>query len=142
MKPLIIASTFGIAIACLPAASMAACAAPAATRVGAAANLTALLSGMTVCVASTKPGWTWEWQEQHQAPNILVDYKKGLGDPIDPSKPVGTWSITGTAGRSLVTHDYGGGQIFSYTVWNNGNGTHSFCSANPEIIATIKAGPC
>ena len=24
--------------------------------------------------------------------------------------------------------------------WNNGNGTHSFCSANPEIVVRIKTG--
>lgn len=144
MKSLIIATTLVTAIAALPSAATAACSAPAATRVTSVAALNTLLSGKTVCVASTKPGWTWEWQEIHQVPDILVDYKKGPGDPVDPSKPVGTWKISGTGGgqRAVVTHDYGGGQSYTYTVWNNGNGTHSFCSANPEIIATIKTGPC
>lgn len=144
MKPLIIATTLVVATAVLPSAAMAACSPPAATRVSSIAALTTLLSGKTVCVPSTKAGWTWEWQEIHQAPNILVDYKKGPGDSVDPSKPVGTWTISGNAGglRAVVTHDYGGGQSYTYTVWNNGNGTHSFCSGNPEIVATIKSGPC
>lgn len=141
MKPLIIATTLGMAAACLPAASMAACAAPS-TRVSATAGLTTLLSGKTVCVPSTKPGWVWEWQEVHQPGGILVDYKKGPGNPLEPSETVGSWAIGGTNGRAVVTHDYGGGQSYTYTVWNNGNGTHSFCSANPEIIATIKIGAC
>ena len=141
IKPLLFAATIGLAMAGLPSAAMAACGQPS-TRVGSSAELSALLTGKTVCVPSSKPGWTWEWQELHQAPNILVDYKKGQGHVIDPSTPVGTWTIAGTGGRAVVTHDYGGGQSYTYTVWNNGNGTHSFCSANPEIIATIKSGPC
>lgn len=144
MKPLIIAATLVMTLAGLPSAATAACSAPAATRVSSVADLTTLLSGKTVCVPSTKPGWTWEWQELHQAPNILFDYKKGLNDPVDPSKPVGTWKITGNAGgqRALVTHDYRGGQSYEYTVWNNGNGTHSFCRGGTDIVATIKSGPC
>ena len=144
MKPLFFAVTIGLAMAGLHSAAMAACKQPS-TRVSTSTALSTLLTGKTVCVPSSKPGWTWEWQELHQAPNILVDYKKGPGHAVDPSKPVGTWTITGTgtAGvRAVVAHDYGGGQSYTYTVWDNGNGTHSFCSANPEIIATIKSGPC
>lgn len=139
MKPLILAAGIGIALAGLPAVSMAACAAPS-VRVPTKALLTTLLEGNTVCVpAVTQP--TMEWQELHQAGSALVDYKRGPTDKVDPSKPVGTWVVTGTDGRGVVvTHDYGGGKIYTYSVWDNKDGTHSFCSANPEIRARIKTG--
>lgn len=144
MKPLITVITFVMAMAGLPSAATAACSPSAATRVSSITNLTTLLSGKTVCVPSTKPGWTWEWQELHQAPNILVDYKKGPADPVDPSKTVGTWTISANQSgqRAVVTHQYLGGQSYTYTVWNNGNGTHSFCEGATEVVATIKTGPC
>lgn len=147
MKPLIIATTLVMTLAGLPSAATAACSSPAATRVGSIADLTTLLSGKTVCVRSTKPGWTWEWQEVHQANGDLVDYKKGPSDPVDPSKKVGTWTISGNDGgqRAVVTHLYLGGQSYGYTVWKNVNvtdNTHSFCIGATEVVATIKSGAC
>ena len=144
MKPHIIAATLLLAVAGLPLAAMAACAAPS-TRVVATADLSALLTGKTVCVPTNKPGWTWESQEIHQAPNILVDYKKGPSDPVDPSKQVGTWAVTGNQGgqRAVVEYSYTGGQSYAFTVWRNGNsGTHSFCTSSTEVVATIKSGRC
>jgi hypothetical protein len=77
----------------------------------------------------------------HQPGGVLIDYKRGPADAVDPTKQVGNWSVTGRDGRSVfVTYDYGGGKIYTYAVWNNGDGTHSFCSANPEIKARIKSG--
>jgi hypothetical protein len=141
MKPIILAAVAGVALASLPALSLAACAAPS-VRVATALAMTTLLQGNTVCLpAATQP--TMEAQELHQAGGALVDYKRGPGHPVDPSKQVGSWTVT--AGRSVfVTHNYGGGAQYTYAVWHNDDGTHSFCSANPEIKVRIKTGggPC
>lgn len=147
MKAVVLAAGFGIALGAMPVASMAACATPS-VRVNTLAALNTLLSNNTACVpAVTVP--TMTWQEWHQpgtqgVASPIVDYKRGPGHAVDPSKPVGTWTVFGSDGRTFVRYDYGGGHIYSYQVWSNGDGTHSFCSANPEIVAKIKPGngPC
>ena len=138
MKPIILAAVAGMALSSLPALSLAACAGPSSVRVATAEAMNTLLKGNTVCVpAVTQP--TMDAQELHQAGGALVDYKRGPGHPVDPSKQVGSWTVT--AGRStFVTHNYGGGVQYTYAVWNNNDGTHSFCSANPEIKVRIKTG--
>ena len=141
MNPIILAAFAGMTLAGLPALSLAACAAPS-VRVATAAAMTTLLQGNTVCVpVNTQP--TMEAQELHQAGGALIDYKRGPAHPVDPSKQVGTWTVTGGRG-AFVTHNYGGGAQYTYAVWTNTDGTHSFCSANPEIKARIKlgGGPC
>ena len=139
MNPIILAALAGMTLASLPALSLAACAAPS-VRVATATAMTTLLQGNTVCVpVVTQP--TMEAQELHQAGGALVDYKRGPAHPVDPSMQVGSWTVTGTGGRSaFVTHNYGGGAQYTYAVWNNNDGTHSFCSANPEIKVRIKTG--
>ncbi len=147
MKSAIVAAAVGLAMAGVSLSSVAACAAPS-TRVPTKALLTTLVQGNTVCVAKVppqpdppRPMWQWEWQEMHQAGGALIDYKRGPGDPVDPSKQVGTWSITGIDGRGVyVTYNYGGGSIFTYSVWDNHDSSYSLCSANPEIKAAIKPG--
>lgn len=141
MKPIILAAVAGMTLAALPAASMAACVAPS-VRVDTTGAMTALLQGNTVCLpAVTQP--TMEAQELHQPGGVLVDYKRGPTDKADPSTQVGSWTVTGGRGV-FVTHDYGGGTQYTYSVWANGDGTHSFCSVNPEIRVRIKpgGGPC
>ena len=141
MKPIILAAFAGMTLAGLPALSLAACAAPS-ERVATTGAMRSLLQGNTVCVpAVTQP--TMEAQELHEPGGALVDYKRGPTDKVDPSKQVGSWTVTG--GRSaFVTHNYGGGVQYTYAIWNNNDGTHSFCSANPEVRARIKSGggPC
>jgi hypothetical protein len=137
MKSLVLAAAAGIALAGLPAVSMAACAAPS-VRVNTKAATNTLLTGNTVCAGSAP---TFESQELHVNGGALIDYKRGPGNPVDPSKQVGTWAATGADGRGVfVTYDYGSGKIYTYAVWNNGDGTHSFCSANPEIKVRVKTG--
>lgn len=137
MKPIILTAIAGMALAGLPAVSMAGCAAPS-VRVGTAAALTTLLQDNTVCVPAVTQA-TMEAQELHQAGGSLVDYKRGPTDKVDPSKRVGTWNVS--SGRGIfVNYDYGGGRQYAYSVWGNSDGTHSFCSANPEIKARIKTG--
>ena len=139
MKPIILTAVAGMALASLPAVSMAACG-PPSVRVVTVAAMTTLLEGNTVCVGAQP---TMEAQEFHQAGGALIDYKRGPGHPVDPSKQVGTWKVTGGRG-AFVTHHYGGNTRYNYAVWKNADGTHSFCSDNPEVKARIKigGGPC
>ena len=136
MNPIILAAFAGMTLAGLPALSLAACAAPS-VRVANTGAMNSLLKGNTVCVPTvTQP--TMEAQELHQAGGALIDYKRGPADKVDPSTRVGDWNVSG-GNNAVVTHSYGGAQ-YTYSVWNNNDGTHSFCSANPEIRARIKTG--
>ena len=73
-------------------------------------ELTRLLQGNTVCVPPvTQP--TMASQELHQAGGSLVDYTRRPSDPVDKSRRVGTWGVTGVDRRTFVTYDYGGGQV-------------------------------
>lgn len=151
MKALIVGVTLGIALAGFSSGALAAC--PGTTRVNEPA-LTALLTGGNPVTGTTGTGATvcvpavtvdpMQWQELHQPGGSLVDYKRGPGHPTDPSEAVGTWRVTGSNRGAFVTHDYGGGQAYTYSVYNNGDGTYSFCGTGPEIKARIKpgGGPC
>ena len=143
MRALLVAGSLGLVAAAFAGNAVAACGAPA-TRVNTIATLNTLLSGKTACVpASGGPPMTW--QELHVAGGSLIDYKKGPTDPVDPSETVGGWQITGVDGRGVfVKYDYGSGGQYTYSVYDNGNGTHSFCGTGPEIVARLKpgGGPC
>jgi hypothetical protein len=123
---------------------MAACGAPS-VRVNTIATLNSLLSGNTVCVPAVTQA-VMTAQEEHRSGGQLWDYKRGPGHSVDPSERVGSWIVNGSNVRSVfVTYDYGGGQVTNFTVWDNRDGTYSFCSAtSPEIRARIKTGfgPC
>lgn len=148
MKTLILATSAGIALASFSGAATAGCSASPVNTVVTLANL---LRCNTVCVPDPAAPANWKWQEFHKAADCtrdtgsttgeLWDYKEGT-NPMDPSEKVGTWTVSGTASgsRAQVVHDYGAGQIYRYSVYNNGNGTISFCSGAPEITATIKTG--
>ena len=140
MKPIILTAVAGMALASLPAVSMAACG-PPSVRVVTVAAMTTLLEGNTVCVGAQP---TMEAQEFHQAGGALIDYKRGPGNPVDPSKQVGTWTVNPGRPNAFVTHNYGGGAVYTYSVWANSEGTHSFCKVKSEVKASIKigGGPC
>src|SRR6185436_20314716 len=97
-------------------ASQALAAAPACDNTGklSAARLTMMLPGKYVCVG-TFPNATWNELHGGAANNtgsisdIITDYKKGPGDPVDPSEQVGTYSITGGAAAGQITYNYGSG---------------------------------
>jgi len=63
-----------------------------------------------------------KWNELHQGtglgPNNVQDYKKGPGDPIDPTKVVGTYKITdnGAASPGTILYDYGPAAKYTYVV--------------------------
>ncbi|WP_313952961.1 hypothetical protein [Accumulibacter sp.] len=140
MKALIVAGALSLAAAGVSGEAAAACALPSVrvNTISGPGSLNELLSGKTVCVpaVTTDP---MTWQEEHRAGGELWDYKRGT-NPMDPSEKVGTWAVTGANNRAVfVTHTYlGGGGTYSYSVWANTDGTHSFCGTGPEIVAKIK----
>lgn len=135
MKPIIFMSILLPALA--TGEAMAVCQPnPDGVRVGA---LNTLLQGYTVCKASDKPGWGWEWQEFHSGSsgqnNNLIDFKKGPPAPgnTDPTKAVGKWTIIG--GRTpTVAYDYGTGNRYTFAVYSHGAGgagPYDFCNSAP-----------
>ena len=110
-----------------------------------ATNISAILGGNTVCVPTTTIP-TMTWQELHvgtstSTTGALIDFKRGPGHAVDPSETVGTWTVTGTGvGNSTVTHNYGAGGSYTYTVHSIGGTIYGFCGAGPEIVARIKPG--
>lgn len=135
MKLPLIASAVVFAFAAEGA--VAACSAPAATQVrhNTTPSLTTLLSGNTVCAVRGGD----RWQEEHHAGGVLKDYKRGPTDTIDPMTQVGTWAVSGTGANTAVTYSYTGGSVYSYTVWDNGGGSYSFCGAG-GVDFTLRTG--
>ena len=116
----------------------------------AAQNLSSALSGNTVCVA--KSGGGWENQEYHQggpSTGNVIDYKRGPADPIDPTKALGTWAISGTGTSTTVTYSYSGGSTGQYAVCSLNSqpgpgSTIGYCANNisrASFSATLQAGP-
>jgi hypothetical protein len=69
-------------------------------------NFTSFITGATICAARG----TDRWQEFHAAGGgasggALIDFKRGAGHPVDPTRQVGTWTANDT--DSTVTHIYG-----------------------------------
>jgi hypothetical protein len=92
--------------------------------------LTSLLTGSLVCA---RPGTGYpgdagdRWQEQHRAGGQLWDYKRGVGNAIDPEKQVGTYAFSGSGLSSSVTHTYGS-TAYSWKVYlHTSPNTYSFC---------------
>jgi hypothetical protein len=140
-KQILVAAMAAFAVAAEPA--FADCSGTALNQ----SQLEAALPGKTVC---GRPGAAYpaasggatssdRWQEQHVGSGTrgdLVDFKQGPGDPVDPSKSVGTWAIIG----GQVTHNYGAGASYTYTVYQAGS-VYSFCEGSSERArATVKAG--
>jgi hypothetical protein len=119
--PIII--TGAIVFGLMAEGAVAACPASGRTPV---ANLSTFLLGKTACVGS--PG-NWTNQEEHRTGGVLADYKKGPGDPIDPTKTIGTWAVS-TSG-DVVTYNYGASGPYSFNLYSNVDGTYDFCNAGP-----------
>ena len=132
--------------ALLASAGQAQAACTANTRIASVTALSNLLGNKTVCFPSTTVD-PMTWQEKHvrsgaETTGALIDFKRGPDHPVDRSETVGTWTVTGINGQNArVTHDYGGGSTYTYTVHDNVDGTHSFCSPGQEFITAIKSGP-
>ena len=107
------------------------CLSPSITAAG---QIRGVIVGNTVCANLGSE----RWQEYHSGSGnsgALIDYKKGPSDPVDPSKTVGSWSISG----GQVIYNYGSGGTYAYTLHNNGGGSYTFCGAR-NIDATFRPG--
>lgn len=145
VKTFVLAST--VALSLISGEAMSACADPRLSPTA----ISQLLGGNTVCVPAVTAN-PMTWQELHVGNNAsttgaLIDFKRGPVDPVDPSETVGTWTVNGNGiGNSTVTHNYGSGGSFTYTVHGTGAvGTnHSFCNGAIEIVGRVKSsgGAC
>jgi hypothetical protein len=103
-------------------------------------TLSTLLQNNTVCVGSAG---LWQGQEYHKTPSgamdNLIDYHHGKTSTTDPIAPVGSWSIS----DDTVNYTYHGGSTpYKETVYNNGDGTYTFCDQNgiATMASSIKPG--
>ena len=109
------------------------------------------LAGNTVCGTGAGPQNTGDhWQEFHDGQgnnSPLIEWARGT-DPIDPTRQVGTWAApNGNSTTSTVTYNYTGGDTYIFAVYNNGNGTYSFCDGvgasgggTEQAIARLQSG--
>lgn len=128
-------------LASLASAGTAHAACTAATQVQGATTLRGLLEGKTVCASRGND----RWQEFHQAGGALIDYKKGPTDKVDPTKQVGTWTVSGNGAGTQLRYDYGPGANYNYKVHTIAAGsTYGFCSGSAELVVTLRPGqgPC
>jgi hypothetical protein len=113
-------------------------------------DIQAALENKFVCAARAPGGNLDTWSEEHgtlATGGILTEYAKGPGDPIDPRKPVGTWSVTAnnTPGAT-VSYSYTGdsGSPYRWSLFFLGVNSYQFCSNNgltPIATANITALP-
>lgn len=102
------------------------------------ARVSSLLTGLTACSPANCTGANCQWQENHQAGGLLVE--QHAGTVADPAETVGTWRVTANTG--VITHNYGAGGSYDYSVNDNGGGSYSFCGGNGEFTFSVKAGRC
>ena len=102
-----------------------------------AAQLSAAFSGNTVCAQRAGD----RWQEYHQGTGSgdLIDWKMGPGHGVDPSKQVGSWSVKLENANARLAYDYGSGGQYTYQVFDNNDGTYSFCNG-AEMAVTVRSG--
>jgi hypothetical protein len=103
-------------------------------------QLQTLLPNNTACVGTT-PNATWSEWHNGTSTGSVVDWKKGPGDPVDPTEVVGTYVITGTNEGSAVIYTYGS-TSYTYTVTQGAGPVYTFCpvGGGPNFSVTIKAG--
>lgn len=140
MKTFVLASTMALAL--VSGEAMAVCSETSGWKkmnaAGSGGSLAlSTLGGKTVCVGSAP---TWQAQEFHQVGGTLIDYKRGSGHPIDPTKTIGTWSVSG----NQIAYSYTSGGSYTFDVYEK-NGAYSFCTSGGSAAeATIRdsQGPC
>lgn len=139
MKKIFLASTMALAL--VSGSAMAVCSSGAGWKkannggTGGNPDITAVLSGNTVCVGSAP---TWTAQEYHQSGGTLIDWKRGPSAPgnIDPTEAVGSWSIVG----DQVQYIYTSGGSYTFDVYVNAP-NYSFCTGTSSAAdATVKTG--
>jgi hypothetical protein len=97
-------------------------------------TLQSFIANATVCVARGSE----RWQEFHAGNGDLIDYKRGPSDRMDPTKKVGTWSVSGLAAQATGTDPRGAraprdeGPVLVHTY---GNTSYSFAVCVPAAEA-------
>lgn len=134
MKAVVIAGALALGLAA-SAYAQTACPCSSTGTLVAAPRL--LVGGNTVCAARGDE----RWQEYHAGTSggALIDYKRGPNDPVDPTAQVGTWSASG----GTLTHDYGGGARYTWSVCREApGGPYRFCDGSTSVVsgATIVTG--
>lgn len=111
-------------------------------------NLLAPSSGSSIACVGSSGNYSNQEILQSSLSGNIKDYKKGPNDPNDPSKVVGTYSITGTS-PGQITYTYTGGPVDTYTVYGTvpvASGSYDFCNGS-ALVVTVNvvigsAGPC
>lgn len=97
-----------------------------------------LVAGHTVCVTSPEKS-----QEFHSndGPNggVLIDWKRGSLDPIDPTETVGTWAISG-GGVGSIAYTYGTNGPYSFQITVDGASNYWYCGTTNIQIDDIRNG--
>ena len=113
-----------------------------------------LLSSKYACVG-TFPNASWNELHTGTFSGSVTDFKKGPTDPVDPTKAVGTYAVTGVnfplnkQGPGYVTYTYsGGGGTYDYYIYNSNGllltnttappGTYSFCVRTAGTALDVK----
>jgi hypothetical protein len=89
-----------------------------------------------------------KWNELHQAAGmkgLMIDFKLGPTDPIDPSKVVGSYVIsTNSDIRGEIVYTYSASS-YGYQVYKRGIANVSFCGnlgGAPQLAVTIAVTHC
>ena len=137
MKLMPVAAVLSLTL--MPAMAEAAC--TSTSQVTDADALRTLLGGKTLCATRGAD----RWQEFHQSGGALIDYKKGPSDPVDPTKQVGTWTVTGNGSGTQVRYNYGQGASYTYKVHTIvQDASYSLCSSTEDLVVSMRSGqgPC
>ena len=130
MKPKIIACAILLAFG----SSQAIAACPTSGRLTGNA-ISTTVSGNYGCALRGVGPAAEKWNELHQGtgipgPDPVIDYKRGPGDPVDPTKQVGTFTIVGGTNPGTIKYDYGDpGGPYTYSVTPGG------ASGPPNVFA-------
>jgi len=123
-------------------------------------QITSLLTGGNggryACIGTSPNA---QWNELHTGGNVL-DYKRGLNDPVDPSDtpahPTGTYTIVSTnpvnsQAPGTIAYTYGP-LSYTYTIYATGTGTipysnpgtYAFCGSGgaPTLLVTVSKPHC
>jgi hypothetical protein len=113
------------------------------------AAIIALVSNKYVCAnrIATHESWNELHDRLHgvgdRGPNPVIDWKRGPNDPVDPSKLVGTYTISNGANPGTITYDYGAGGIYTYSVKQTGGGIgpafFQYCNVSTGELFNITA---
>lgn len=117
MKP----NTITIALLLAFGSSQAVAAGPCPTTTPPALNgqaIRALVSNKYGCAARGNERWNELHQGSGLGPHNVQDYKRGPNDPVDPTKVVGTYTITDNGPNSpgTILYNYGPTAQYRYVV--------------------------